>query len=302
MGWQVVTGIGRLLVAFGTVVILFVAYLLWGTNISAASHQRALHSQFEHDLAEQHSKAPSPSPTSTTTTVPHTPAQQLAAGVAPPDGDPIAVIRIPRIGLDRVVVQGTATHDLQLGPGHYDGTPLPGQVGNVAIAGHRTTYGAPFFDLSDLQKGDTITLTTLQGTFSYSVVRSLIVSPSNVSVLDPSTTAMLTLTTCNPRFSASQRLVVQADLTSVPAPAPPPVIRPATKAPASGNLAGTQGPWAGAFVWGVAALALASAAWLVARRRSRARRWLTYGATVLPMLLLLYFFFENANALLPASF
>lgn len=300
MVWRLVTGFGRFLIALGVVVFLFVAYVLWGTDISAASHQRALHSQFEHELAEHRPQTPS-SPSTTTTTLPPG-VTQLASGQAPSNGDPVAVIQIPKIGLDTIVVQGTATDDLHLGPGHYEGTPMPGQTGNVGIAGHRTTYGAPFYNLNDLQSGDDIFLTTLQGKFTYSVVRNQVVSPSDQSVLDPSTTAMLTLTTCNPRFSASQRLVVQADLVGTPAPTPTPVIRPAKAAPTTGDLAGTQGPWTGALTWGAAALALAVAAWLLARRRRLAGRWLTYAAAALPMLVLLYFFFENANALLPASY
>jgi len=303
MLWQVMTGIGRLLVAAGVLILLFVAYLLWGTDISAASHQRTLHAQFEHAMAEGHSTTTTV-PLTPSPTVPQTLVQKLAAGLAPPDGDPIAIIQIAKIGLDTVVVQGTDTNDLHLGPGHYDGTPMPGQVGNVGIAGHRTTYGAPFYDLNELNPGDPIDLTTVQGKFSYSVVRSFVVSPSDDSVLDPSSTATLTLTTCNPRFSASQRLVVQADLTGTPLPEPASRTKPSTlpKTPASDDLAGTQGPWAGAALWGAAAAVLSFALWLVVRRRARTVRLLTYGLGVLPMLVLLYFFFENLNSLLPASY
>ena len=124
--------------------------------------------------------------------------------------------------MDKVIVEGTGTTDLRQGPGHYDGTPLPGQIGNAAIAGHRTTYGAPFYNLNELADGDPIVVTTTQGVFTYSVTRSLIVpcgdsncnDPADVAVIAPSTTPELTLTTCNPRFSSSSRLVVQATLTS----------------------------------------------------------------------------------------
>ncbi|HMK62591.1 MAG TPA: class E sortase [Acidimicrobiales bacterium] len=301
MVWQVVTGFGRLMVGAGVLILLFVVYLLWGTDISAASHQRSLHAQFDHVLAEHHARVTAPV-ASPSPTVPQTLLQKLSAGDAPSDGEPIAIIQVARIGLDTVVVQGTDTNDLRLGPGHYDGTPMPGQVGNVGIAGHRTTYGAPFYDLNELSSGDLINLTTVQGKFTYSVVRSLIVSPANGSVLDPSATAMLTLTTCNPRFSASQRLVVQADLTGTPLPSPPSAGTGVSAKPATGDLAGTQGPWAGAALWGAAASLLVVSLWLAVRRRARTVRWLAYGLGALPMLVLLYFFFENVNSLLPASY
>ena len=86
---------------------------------------------------------------------------------APAEGEPIGDIRIPVIGINQVVVEGTNTPDLRKGPGHYIGTPLPGQAGNAAIAGHRTTYGHPFYNLDSVKVGDPIVLTTLQGIFVY---------------------------------------------------------------------------------------------------------------------------------------
>jgi sortase A len=135
---------------------------------------------------------------------------------------------IPVIGVDRYVVQGVAEADLQMGPGHYPGTPLPGQAGNVAIAGHRTTFGAPFFRLNEVHSGDLVYLTdTLGTTWVYSVVRQFVVAPSDVAVLDATRAPELTLTTCNPRFEATSRLVVRAVLithlargTRVPKPLP----------------------------------------------------------------------------------
>jgi len=110
------------------------------------------------------------------------------------------------------VVEGTNTPDLRKGPGHYVGTPLPGQAGNAAIAGHRTTYGHPFYNLDSVKIGDPIVLTTLQGIFVYDATKSFVVSPSDSTVVDNVIANQLTLTTCNPRFSASTRLVVQAEL------------------------------------------------------------------------------------------
>lgn len=301
--WRVVGAIGRLLLALGILLLLFVAYLLWGTGISESSHQSALKAEFKSALNEHRHAQGISSGSTPTTSVPSSLVRELVSGNAPGEGQPIAVIDIAKIGVDKVVVQGTSTDDLHFGPGHYVGTPLPGQSGNVAIAGHRTTYGAPFYNLNQLSPGDFVVLTTLQGTFTYSVVRSLIVAPSDTSVLSPSSAPTLTLTTCNPRFSASQRLVVQADLTGTPAPIPsPPSSSSTSRASGSGALAGTQGPWAGAVAWGVGTAAFGVVGWSVIRRRRRTVRWLAYGVGVVPLLVLLYFFFENVSPLLPASF
>ncbi len=149
---------------------------------------------------------------------------ERAAAVPPPvlvEGDSAARIRIPRIGVDKTVVEGVTTDALREGPGHYPGTPLPGQAGNSAIAGHRTTYGAPFHRLDELQENDLIYVTTVQGSFVYRVAESLIVSPTDVYVLDATEDNRLTLTTCHPRYSARQRLIIVAELLGDPVDADP---------------------------------------------------------------------------------
>jgi len=131
----------------------------------------------------------------------------------PPPGGALDHLVIPSIGVDRYVVQGVDENDLQEGPGHYPGTPLPGELGNVGIAGHRTTFGAPFFRLDELKAGDLIYLTDTSGTtWVYSVQREWVVAPTDVDVLAASVRPELTLTTCNPRFEAVTRLVVRATL------------------------------------------------------------------------------------------
>lgn len=132
-------------------------------------------------------------------------------------GGPVAVIRIPRLGTEWrfVVVEGGGAAQLAKGPGHIRGTAMPGQVGNVGIAGHRVTHAHPFYHLDRLRPGDPIHLRTSHGRFTYTVVGSRVVAPTAVSVLDPKPgERLLTLTTCNPRYSARQRLVVQAKLTA----------------------------------------------------------------------------------------
>jgi sortase A len=296
---RVVSGLGRTLIGVGLLILLFVAYQLWGTDISEASKQSTLRQQFNGELHRQSPTTTTTTPQPLTTVAP----QPAPPSVAPPSGNPVGIIRIPKIGVDKVVVEGVATEDLHLGPGHYPGTPLPGQLGNAAIAGHRTTYGAPFYDLNQLVPGDLVLITTVQGSFRYSVTRTLVVDPSDVAVVAPTADAELTLTTCNPRFSAAQRLVVKAALMGTPAPTPPPPDHPvrATSAGAS-NLAGGEGDWVPAMWWGIATLAVGVAVWLLARRLSRrASRVLAYSAGSVALLVVLFFFFENISPLLPAS-
>jgi len=126
-------------------------------------------------------------------------------------GDSLTRIKIPALGVDMVVVQGTTESALQAGAGHYPDTPLPCEGGNVAIAGHRTTYGKPFANLDRLKTGDTIELDTPIGGCVYQVSKDpFVVTPTDISVLSATTARSLTLTTCNPKGSAAQRLVVRA--------------------------------------------------------------------------------------------
>lgn len=126
----------------------------------------------------------------------------------------IGRIMIPRIGADYVVVAGTSAASLRKGPGVYSGTSVPGLPGTVGIAGHRTTYLAPFRRINELAAGDLITLQMPYGIFTYTVTGHKIVAPNNVSVLRPTGYDQVVLTACNPLYSASQRLAVFARLTS----------------------------------------------------------------------------------------
>jgi sortase A len=127
-------------------------------------------------------------------------------------GDPLGRIRIPAIDVSEVFVEGTGTGDLRRGPGHYPATPLPGQRGTVAIAGHRTTYGAPFHDVDDLRRGDRIELAMPYGVFTYRVERTRIVPPTATEVTDRVGHDRLVLSACHPLYSAAQRIVVFARL------------------------------------------------------------------------------------------
>ena len=132
-------------------------------------------------------------------------------------GDAIGRIRISKIGISFVVVQGTDGSSLQKGPGHYLDTSFPGLPGTVAIAGHRTTYLAPFRHINDLHRGDVIELEMPYARFTYSVEKTRIVAPSEYSVIKPVGYPRLVLTACHPLYSAAQRIVVFARQVAVQA-------------------------------------------------------------------------------------
>jgi sortase A len=248
----VVGTIGKVLIAVGILLFGFVAYQLWGTGIEYRQSQDALADDFAELLANTTTSTTEPSTTvvttppttesATTTTVVSTTVPDTTAAPVPEfaSGDVMALLQIPSIGVETYVVSGVQPADLKQGPGHYPDTPMPGQLGNSAIAGHRTTYGQPFYRLDELQAGDPIDLTTVQGHFTYRVTGSEVVSPSQSDVIDTvdPNVATLTLTTCTPRYTAKQRLIVFADLdVAASSPAQAPVIGTPSSAP-GGDLAG----------------------------------------------------------------
>ncbi len=252
------------------------------------------------------------------------------------------------------------------GPGHFPETPLPGQLGNSAIAGHRTTYLHPFYDIDALQPGDEITVTTLNGHYVYSVTGTVVVSPEDYDAVIPTTDptkATLTLVSCTPRYSASKRIVVRSELVAdksdpltqpapvttgdptspadgslpdedsvvtsetatetvantvaAPVTAAPVTTAPVTTAPPGGNPGGPSGPataspdafadgWFSdaaaiphALIWG---LILAGIGYGMLRLSRKVRRyWVGVLAGFVPLMVVLYFFYENVNRLLPPN-
>ncbi|MGH9278195.1 MAG: class E sortase [Acidimicrobiales bacterium] len=287
----VIRGIGKTLISVGVLLFLFVGYQLWGTGLAEAKGQRALEDSFQRRLTPLPA-LPGDSPTSSPTTRPPI---QL--------GDATALIEIPKIDVKKFVVEGVGVEDLKQGPGHYPETPMPGQKGNAAIAGHRTTYGAPFWSLDELAGGDQIFVTTSSGRFQYDVTELLEVDPSAVHVLDPTGDDRLTLTTCHPRFSASERLIVVAKLMSAPSDTPPPeVVEPVerTSAPRSldAGLSGEGTSKTPAILWGLVAGSIWAGAFVLGRFW---RRWPAYAIALVPFLLALFVFYENVARLLPAN-
>jgi sortase A len=214
----------------GAVVLLLLVYQWWGTGLEQHRAQARLRAQ----SARMAALPPSPGNPMPATVASAAPASLLLPGQA------VVHLEIPTIGVDQFVVEGTGKEDLKQGPGHYTGSPMPGQPGNAAIAGHRTTYGAPFERLDDLKAGDTIVATTGAGRFSYAVSEKLTVTPSETGVLDDFGDNRLTLTTCTPKFSAQRRLVVVARLqgpVAAPVSPPPPATAPLSSlSPAAARL------------------------------------------------------------------
>jgi len=338
-----VGGFGRGLIALGVLILLFVVYQLWGTGIQEARSQNKLEDQFNDIIAT--APAPSTVPTTVPTTAPSSvagsttlPTTTLLLPATPPakvkEGDPLARIEIPKIGVDKIVVSGVALSDLRKGPGLYPFSALPGQVGNAAIAGHRTTYGAPFFRVDELTPGDEIVLTTVQGRYRYLVTEIKVVKPTDFSVLDPTPDATLTLTSCNPRYSSRQRIVVKARLDTSASPAPLPAATTSVPPASAGSTlpgddivggnetvgGGEQSAdnalvsgvgdsfgagwfsdssaWLPTILWGVAVALVAFGFWMLGRRW---KRWPAYLLAVVPFLFLLYFFYENVARLLPPN-
>ena len=202
------------MVWLGVFILGYVAFQVVGTNLLNRGVQEQARSTFQAALPGRVEALPpetvvtpdqqdSPTPESVV----------LHPETAGAQGDPIAVIRIPKISVDDVVFEGTTPTILRNGPGHIVGTAMPGQPGNAVISGHRTTHGAPFFSLDKLAPGDRIEVDTALGTHVYQVTELIVVRPTDVWVTNPKHGAWLTLTTCNPIGSARERLVVFAELT-----------------------------------------------------------------------------------------
>jgi sortase A len=319
---RILGGVGRTMITAGVLILLFVAYQLWGTGLRTAQAQDRLDDELA-ELLEQADSAIVDAPTTTSTTVdpsaPTTPtsrlepttAPSLPAELLPQDGQAAGQIAIDAIGLDWTFVEGVSVADLKEGPGHYPDTPLPGQAGNSAIAGHRTTYGAPFGNVDQLAPGDEITVTTIQGTFTYLVRQTEIVSPSQTEVLrsdhwdfdgDPTTIEnALTLTACHPKYSARQRIIIAAELVGEPAPDTPRPERADEPIEFEDNLSGDRASAWPAIVWAIICALIWLVAWAVGKKWRRLK-WPAYVVGIGPFMVALYFFFENFSRLLPANY
>ncbi len=295
--------VGRVVLVAGVLVLLFIPYLLWGTGLLTAQSQARLRAAFSADQQLAGSVPTKHSVPSRDVSNPEPP--QVAPAIAdPPIGSPVGTIAIPKIGLSMVVIEGTDEAQLAQGPGHYPGTPLPGEFGNAAIAGHRTTYLHPFYNLDALVPGDAIDLTTLQGIFVYDMTRATDRRPDRCGRGRPHPDAALTLTTCNPRYSASQRLVLHARAGGE-LPDPPESVgreRDGRSPPGGTRRVGAHQDWLAASLWGVLVAALITAVWVAARRTRRGARAAVIVGGLVGWLVVVFFFFQSVAPLLPASY
>lgn len=234
----VVRGLGQTLITLGLIVLLFIVYEVWVTDEINEGRQTELTQDLRQRWEAGEDVAPVQEPPEGAQARPEGGPSQLSLS------EGFGFIRIPRFGLDyvRVILEGTDEDSLTEGPGHYPDSALPGDVGNFSLAGHRVGKGSPFLNLDQLQPGDAIIIETRSAWFVYRMLGDPvtgdlggdidgipgreIVAPSAVEVVDPvpgqpgeePTRSLLTLTTCHPKFSAAQRLIIHAELDGTPFP------------------------------------------------------------------------------------
>lgn len=312
--------VGKLLIAAGLLILGFVAFQLWGTSLETSRGQSDLTDELASDLvADDGDAGASAEPADvdladlTRTLAERNPA--TAPATPPPaEGQPVGIITIPRIDMQWVMVAGVGKEDLKKGPGHYPSTPLPGQAGNAGIAGHRTTYGAPFNRIDELRPGDEVKVATPQGAFTYEVIPApgqgadgqawYSVTPDRVDVLDDKGDNRITLTACHPKYSARERIIVHAVL-QTPVAAATPVTTPvqdepdqeAVAAQLDEGLEGDPDALRQVFLFGGAAFAVAVAAMILARY---SRKWLVYSLATPAVLVLVWFGYVYMDRYLPA--
>ena len=208
--------LGKFLISVGIGFFLFVLWILYGTGLYTARQQDRLAEEFdrlpvfEREAPEGKWRPTGPPP-----------------GYDPAPGAPVFRMRLPTIEDDpMIVVEGVTADELKLGPGHYPSCgagfepPLctkydetfPGEKGRMIISGHRTTYGQPFWSLNEMERGDPIHFETQWGDFTYRVTHKEVVAPDSKAIVVTSDDYEVVLTTCNPRFSAAERLIVYGEL------------------------------------------------------------------------------------------
>lgn len=267
--------VGRTLIASGLLLLAFVGYQLWGTGLAETRAQADLGKQFR-------SQAPA----------------------IPEYGGIVGKIEIPSIGVDKWVVAGVGYKELERGPGLFAGSPLPGQLGNVAIAGHRTTFGAPFGRINEVADGDLIQMTTTKGTFTYIVKGApKIVEASDVQVVKTvdKTKATLTLVSCHPKWTSKQRIIVTADLSSSVAAQPPTIFEPNAKETAVLDEGWFHDPSAWPGVIGLALLLIGIVIGASLIRKTGRSRWVVYPITFFIFAPVLFVFFGYLTRLLPTN-
>ncbi len=282
--------VGSITTTIGVLLFLFIVFEFVVSDLSEARSQRALLGEFRSVMSGGAFVAPPPDAIG----------QEQAEVTAPPRpaaGDPVALLQIPSLGIEKVVVEGSTAQETKQGPGHLMGSPMPGEVGRVVLAGRRTTYGAPFARIDELSGGDDVVLTTPKGRFTYEVdeVRTIDAGSPDVLAPDQSSNSLI-LTTSNPEYLASERLVVIASLQGDPVSLPErqPMVVGEDMTGASGD---TRSLWL-ILVWTQVLIAALVGTWMLYRR------WparIAYLITTPIALALVFLLFENLDRLLPST-
>lgn len=212
---------GWTLIWSGVFIFGYLGWQLFGTDLVNAGVQAAAIEELETSLVEAQEDLPTPETVDIEDYIEfedpgETPEVVWHQEPSPGTGEAFAFIRIPKISLEQALFEGVDPQTLKSGPGHMEGTPLPGQPGNSVLSGHRTTYGRPFFDFDLLENGDEIEVESAIGVHTYAIRQILVVEPTDVWVTDDRPGGWLTLTTCEPKFSARKRLIVFAEMVSGP--------------------------------------------------------------------------------------
>lgn len=194
--------LGEVFISAGVLILMFCAYQLWWTNVESDRATDQVVAQVRESFVVPYTSPAQPAP------------QKLQVGA----GQGFGLIYIPRLGNDWVkpVIEGSTLDNLKKGITHYEGNAMPGEIGNFAVAGHRATNGEPFRNLDQMRIGDKVVVETGDSWVTYSITSSKIVKPKDVWVLDPvpgdktatPSEALLTMTTCNPRWASYERLIV----------------------------------------------------------------------------------------------
>ena len=267
--------LGRTMIVAGLLLLSFVAYQLWGTGIAEGRSQNALATYFV-----------KPQP------------------IQPQFGDLVGRISIPSIGISKYVVAGVRLKDLERGPGLFPGSPLPGQKGNVAIAGHRTTFGAPFSRIDELRGNERIILESKDGTFTYIVngePKIVLATDTAVAKTTNPDIAIITLVSCYPKWTSTKRIVVVAtlDSTVLPLPATPLVTSEPIDQQSIAGWFHDPTAWPTVLFFGLALIVIRIVAGLMTRRGRR--KIFVFPIAFGIFIPTLFLFFGGLARLLPAN-
>ena len=267
--------LGRTMIVAGLLLLSFVAYQLWGTGIVEGRSQTAIAKQFV-----------KPQP------------------IQPQLGGLVGRITIPSIGVSKYVVAGVRLKDLERGPGLFPGSPMPGQKGNVAIAGHRTTFGAPFSRIDELRGNERINLESKDGTFTYIVngePKIVLATDTAVAKTTNPDIATITLVSCYPKWTSTKRIVVVAtlDSTVLPLPATPLVTSEPIDQQSIAGWFHDPTAWATVLFFGLALIVIRIVAGLMTRRGRR--KIFVYPIAFGIFIPTLFLFFGGLTRLLPAN-